>query len=191
MNEQADQSNDVADDAPVICGEERETPNGGKVSCTREPNHNSDHFDEKSGLGWPNEQDMPTVAEDATFERILGDLRGHDGADALPELEAYVNGLRNELAKVNRVLDNVGVPRDRLEHTFTTVQRLNLFVDRLSKRLRDQVENNMIFYNTSKEVLILLKGAPNSGQFRIRQAIEKLQLVTHVEKRTPSGLIVQ
>ncbi|MFI5229936.1 MAG: hypothetical protein ACHQWU_12765, partial [Gemmatimonadales bacterium] len=106
-------------------------------------------------------------------------------------------GLTQE-ERVHGILDRLGVPRSRLagEGTdappiiFSLAQRTNLFVDRLAKRLHTQVENNMIYYETVKEALLLLKGAPNSGQFRIKSAIEKLEGLVP-SRRTPSGIHIQ
>lgn len=98
-------------------------------------------------------------------------------------------GLTQE-ERVHLVLDRLGVPRHRDELVFSLVQRTNLFVDRIGKRLHTQVENNMIFYNTCKDAVLLLEGAPNAGNFRTRQAIEKLRAVI-VPKTTPAGIQLQ
>lgn len=98
-------------------------------------------------------------------------------------------GLTQE-ERVHLALDRVGVPRGRNELTYSLVQRTTLFIDRIGKRLHTQVENNMIFYNTCKDAVTLLEGAPNAGNFRTRQAIDKLRAVI-VPKKTPAGIHLQ
>lgn len=82
------------------------------------------------------------------------------------------------IAAIGDTLDALGVPRTRHEQTFTPVERLHLFVDRISSRLQTQVDNNMEYHTLCKEVLMLLEGAPNAGNFRTRTAIEKLRAIT-------------
>lgn len=92
--------------------------------------------------------------------------------------------------RAHGILDRLGVPRGRNEHTWTLHQRLNLFVDRLGKRLSEQVERNMVYYNTVNDALVLLEGSPNSSQFRVKAAIQKLRDV-QPQRRTASGLHLQ
>jgi hypothetical protein len=86
-------------------------------------------------------------------------------------------------------LNALGVPRERHEQTFSPVERLHLFVDRLSGRLATQVDNNMLYFNACKEAIVLLEGSPNSGNFRTRQAIAKLRAIT-TPAGSPSSLIL-
>lgn len=92
--------------------------------------------------------------------------------------------------RVHAILDRLGVPRARDEGPFSLVQRMNLFVDRISRRLHTQVENNMIYHETVKDALALLVGAPNSGQFRIKSAIDKLRALVPA-RQTPAGIHLQ
>jgi hypothetical protein len=146
---------------PDTCGDTRTAPDGRALECRRPFNHDEDHFDDLAGIAWLN--------------------IGHDTA-----------GMTQE-ERVHAVLDRIGVPRfrDGIEGAppavFTLVQRTNLFIDRIGKRLHTQVENNMVYYTTVKEALLLLKGAPHSGEFRTKSAIKKLEAVMPV-RRTPSGL---
>lgn len=93
------------------------------------------------------------------------------------------------IAAVTDTLDALGVPRERHEQTFSPVERLHLFVDRLSGRLATQVDNNMLYFNACREAIILLEGSPNSGNFRTRQAIAKLRAIT-TPTASPSSLIL-
>ena len=99
-----------------------------------------------------------------------------------------IAGLTQE-ERVHLVLDRLGVPRGRDGNAWSLVQRQNLFVDRLARRLHDQVENNMILFTLCGEVRVLLEGAPGASNYRIKTAIEKLRQVTTV-KRPGSKLVV-
>lgn len=94
------------------------------------------------------------------------------------------------IAALGDTLDALGVPRVRHDQTFTPVERLHLFVDRLSGRLQTQVDNNMEYYTLCKEVLILLEGSPNAGNFRTQTAIRKLKSILFPGAKTGSGLIL-
>jgi hypothetical protein len=166
MKESQDEPSSTDEDpetpaTPEFCGDARELEIRGellKVSCSRQPAHDEDHFDEKAGLGWLNEG-------------------------------VSVAGLTQE-ERVHAILDRIGVPRGRDRNEFTLAQRTNLFIDRMSKRLRMQVENNMIYYNTCKDAVALLEGAPNSSQFRIKKALEMLRAVIP-SRQTPAGIHLQ
>lgn len=158
MNEQPENDAGEQPDAPTTCGNEKPLPSGGAARCSRTPNHDEDHFDERLGLGWPNE-------------------------------DSSVAGLTQE-ERVGAVLDRLGVPRGRDGNAWSLVQRVNLLVDRLARRMHTQVENNMVYYTTVNEALALLVGAPNSSQYRIKAAIEKLRAVQPTRKST-GGIIVQ
>lgn len=153
-------------EVPDVCGLSAELPSGETVTCGRPHQHADDHFDDRAGIWWPNAGDEATLAGMTQDERV------------------------------HLALDRLGVPRfrraseDQPPRIFTLVQRHNLFVDRLSRRLHTQVENNMIYYNAVRDALTLLRGAPNSGQLRIRNAIKKLEAV-QPERKTPSGLVLQ
>lgn len=105
-------------------------------------------------------------------------IRGKD----TPEVAALRAAAGQEEA-VHATMDALGVPRERHGQVFTLTERVSLFVDRLSERLHSQVENNMLYFNLCREVVVLLRGAPNSGNFRTQQAIAKLEAVTIAPKQ--------
>ena len=92
--------------------------------------------------------------------------------------------------EAGEILTVLGVPDERHGETFDLPRRLGIFVDRLSERLHTQVENNMIYYNTVKDAVVLLVDAPNSSQYRIKKAIELLRGVLP-SKTTPAGIHLQ
>lgn len=174
------------------CGAARVMANGGQVVCSRQTAHPDDHFDEIAGWGWANENDEIAVpAIDPKLKAILDDMwllmpanRNHEAAPLFRSLNEQLDELRGELARTHAILDRVGVPRDRMENTLKLQHRANLFVDRLSKRLHGQVENNMELYNAIRDALTSLVGSPNSGNIRIRSAIERLRAVLPSKKST-------
>jgi hypothetical protein len=169
------------------CAAHRETPNGGQVTCARSTGHPDDHFDELVGIGWANENDAAAaIGRDPQLDALLGKMT-IDNAD---EITAYVDGLREQLHRTHAILDRFGVPRERLENTLTLVHRTNLFVDRLSRRLHTQVENNMALYNAIRDALTSLVGSPNASSLRIRSAIERLRGVLPT-KKSPGGIHLQ
>jgi hypothetical protein len=198
MTDQPDTS-DTDQDTPTTCGDAREltTPAGPiRVVCSREPSHAQDHFDEVAGIAWPNESEgLPAMLEAAVEVVAAAFAAAHvaesrGDAVATGEYFASLALERVEVARTHAALDRLGVPRSRNDVTHSLVQRLNLFVDRLSRRLYGQVENNMVYYRTIKDVLTLLEGAPNSSQFRIKQSIAKLRAVLPA-KTTPAGIHLQ
>lgn len=180
------------------CAAGRSTPNGGQVSCTRSTGHPDDHFDETFGIGWANEnEDASELGRDATFDSLLNELCDSiavsKAGEALNLSRAIVDRFyqqREQMLRTHAILDRVGVPRDRLENTLTLVHRTNLFIDRLSKRLHTQVENNMVLYNAIRDALTSLVGSPNSGQLRVKTAIERLRGVLP-SKKSPGGIHLQ
>jgi hypothetical protein len=122
-------------------------------------------------------------------ERRLALRRAWARFRALPAAVRSAERNAAAIAAVEDTLDALGVPRERHEQTFSPVERLHLFVDRLSGRLATQVDNNMLYFNACKEAIVLLEGSPNSGNFRTRQAIAKLRAIT-TPAGSPSSLIL-
>jgi hypothetical protein len=91
--------------------------------------------------------------------------------------------------RTHAILDRLGVPRGRDGNTWTLVQRTNLFVDRLSRRLHTQVENNMILFNVCKDARRCSRGHL-ARQYRIRRQRSRSCACYNVT-RPGSNLIVQ
>lgn len=146
---------------------------------------------EATGCGDTREITIGESKLPVTCTREAGHLEDHfdehAGIGWYNEGDAQSAGLTQE-ERAGIILDRLGVPRGRDGKPWTLPQRLNLFVDRLSRRLHTQVENNMLLFALCKDVRVLLEGAPNSGEYRTRTAIKKLRDATTV---TRGGIIIE